>query len=60
MDKTDLILKCEDSSRKSLTITISYVNPNIADATLKTLAEALIALTTNSLKKTTKETESVL
>ena len=56
--ETLLTLKAKDTSDKSVTTSIRYVNPEASNEVLKTYAQMLNALTTNtysSLTKVTKE-----
>lgn len=47
MAKTDLKIKATDSQARSLTSTISYVNPAASNSQLSTLASMINAFTTN-------------
>ena len=47
MAKTDLKIKATDSQARSITSTISYVNPNATNAQLATLGTMINSFTTN-------------
>lgn len=47
MAKTDLKIKATDSQARSLTSTISYVNPAASNSQLATLGTMINAFTTN-------------
>lgn len=49
-----LTLKVNDTNNNSKTINIGYVSPNASDATLRTFAQKLNSLTTNTLLTTEK------
>ena len=59
-NRTNLIIKAADSNSKSVTTTITYVNGSASNAKLLEFAQALNALTTNTLGIVTKETREVL
>lgn len=55
--ETLLTLKAKDTSDKSVTTSIRYVNPEASNEVLKTYAQMLNALTTNTYDKLTKVTK---
>ena len=61
MAKVSIEIDSTSSSGKKNTTTISYINPQAANAKLKEFAQMLIALTTDTYVETTKITkESVI
>ena len=56
MAKVDLKIKATDTSGNALTNTISYVNPDLTNAQLSTLAHNLNGLTTNRYEEGQKVT----
>ena len=49
-----LTLKVNDTNNNSKTVNIGYVNPDATDAILRTFAQKLNSLTTNTLLTTEK------
>lgn len=58
--ETLLTLKAKDTSDKSVTTSIRYVNPEQTNAILKEYAQQLNALTTNTYDSLTKVTKEVI
>lgn len=58
--ETLLTLKAKDTSDKSVTTSIRYVNPEASNEVLKTYAQMLNALTTNTYDSLTKVTKEVI
>lgn len=58
--ETLLTLKAKDTSGKSVTTSIRYVNPDQTNENLKTYAQMLNALTTNTYDSLTKVTKEVI
>lgn len=58
--ETLLTLKAKDTSDKSVTTSIRYVNPEQTNAILKEYAQMLNALTTNTYDSLTKVTKEVI
>ena len=58
--ETLLTLKAKDTSDKSVTTTIRYVNPEQTNEILKEYAQQLNALTTNTYDSLTKVTKEVI
>lgn len=58
--ETLLTLKAKDTSGKSVTTSIRYVNPEASNEVLKTYAQQLNALTTNTYDSLTKVTKEVI
>ena len=58
--ETLLTLKAKDTSDKSVTTSIRYVNPEASNEVLKTYAQMLNALTNNTYDSLTKVTKEVI
>lgn len=60
-NRTNLIIKTKTANGdKSITTTITYVNPNATNAELIQLADALNALTSNTKTQYIKDSREVL
>lgn len=54
-DSSALVISSTDSSAKKQTNTVSYINPTATNEQIRTFAQKIIALTTDTYQGVTKE-----